>query len=55
MENTAAQNKNPLVRLIEKVYGELNMSWRNVILFAVGTAVLTAIFFDRPDFQGYVL
>ena len=51
MENTATKNKNPLVRLIEKVYGGLNMSWRNVILFAVGTAVVTAIFLIVPIFE----
>ena len=51
MENTATQNKNPLVRLIEKAYGGLDMSWRNVILFAVGTAVLTAFFMIVPIFK----
>ena len=51
MEDTATQNKNPLVRLIEKAYGGLDMSWRNVILFAVGTAVLTAIFMIVPIFK----
>ena len=31
-------------RLTDKLYGGLPMSWPAVILFAVGTAVLTAVF-----------
>lgn len=38
--------------LINKMYGGLNMSWRNVIFFAVGTAVLTAIIMIVPVFRG---
>ena len=38
--------------LISKLYGGLNMSWINVILFAVGTAVLTAIFLIVRVFRG---
>lgn len=38
--------------LINKIYGGLNMSWISVILFAVGTAVLTAIFLIVPVFKG---
>ncbi|MDO4415628.1 MAG: hypothetical protein Q4C20_11185 [Erysipelotrichaceae bacterium] len=37
--------------LLNKVYGSLDMSWRNVILFAVGTAVLTFIFLVVPIFK----
>ena len=38
--------------LIHTLYGGLNMSWLSVILFAVGTAVLTAIFLIVPVFKG---
>lgn len=38
-------------RLIDKLYGGLNMSWRTVILFALGTAVLTSIFLIVPIFK----
>lgn len=34
--------------LINKLYGGLNMSWKKVILFAVGTAVLTAMIMIVP-------
>ena len=39
-------------RFISKLYGGLRMSWINVILFAVGTAVLTAIVLIVPVFKG---
>ena len=38
-------------RIMNKLYGGLNMSWRNVILFAVCTAVLTAVFLCVPVFK----
>ena len=38
-------------RFIGKLFGGLSMSWLNVILFAVGTAVLTAIFLVVPIFE----
>lgn len=37
--------------LISKMYGGLDMSWKNVVLFAVGTAVLTAFFLIVPVFK----
>lgn len=37
--------------LIGKLYGGLDMSWKNVILLAVGSAVLTAIFLIVPIFK----
>ena len=43
--------KNPLRRLTDRLYGGLNMSWPAVILFAVGTAVLTAVFLIFPVFE----
>ncbi len=40
-----------LKRLADKLYGGLSMSWPAVILFAVATAVLTAVFLIVPIFQ----
>lgn len=37
--------------ILGRLYGGLNMSWRNVILFAVGAAVLTAILLIVPVFK----
>ena len=37
--------------IINKLYGGLNMSWLTVILFALGTAVLTSIFLIVPFFH----
>ena len=42
---------NILRRCTDKLYGGLNMSWPAVILFAVGTAVLTAVFMIVPIFR----
>lgn len=38
-------------RLTDRLYGGLPMSWPAVILFAVGTAVLTALFLIVPIFK----
>ncbi|MBQ2468232.1 MAG: hypothetical protein II503_00985, partial [Clostridia bacterium] len=43
--------RNILKRLTEKVYGGLDMNWLTVILFAVGTAILTAVFLVIPIFN----
>ena len=40
-----------LKRLTDKVYGGLNMSWLTVVLFAVATAVLTAVILIVPIFK----
>ena len=40
-----------LRRFTDKLYGGLNMSWMAVILFAVATAVLTAVFLIVPIFK----
>jgi hypothetical protein len=45
------KEKNVFTRLLERVYGGLNMSWLNVILYAVATAVVTAIFLIVPVFK----
>ncbi len=46
-ENKASKLK----RLTDKVYGGLNMSWLTVVLFAVATAVLTAVILIVPIFK----
>lgn len=38
-------------RLLDKLYGGLNMNWLAVVLLAVGTAVLTAVFLIVPVFK----
>ena len=43
--------KSVIRRLTDRLYGGLNMSWPAVILFAVGTAVLTAVFLIFPVFE----
>ena len=43
--------KHLLRRFTDKLYGGLNMSWLTVILFAVATAVLSAVFLLVPVFQ----
>ncbi|MCR5230832.1 MAG: hypothetical protein K6D03_11975 [Solobacterium sp.] len=39
-------------RLTDRLYGGINMSWPAVIIFAVSTAVLTAVFLIFPVFDG---
>lgn len=41
-----------LNRILNKLYGGLDMSWKNVILYAIATAVLTFIFLIFPVFKG---
>lgn len=43
--------KGIIKRLTEKLYGGLKMNWLTVILFAAGTAVLTAVFLIVPIFE----
>ena len=38
-------------RLTDKLFGELNMSWLTVILFAVAAAVVTTVFLAVPVFK----
>ena len=45
-------NRHALRRFTEKIYGGLHMSWPAVILFAVATAVLSAVFLLVPIFHG---
>ena len=48
MEN---EKKNILRRITDKLFGGLNMSWPAVIIFAVVTAAITAIFLILPIFK----
>ena len=48
MENSKTSS---LKRFTDKLYGGLDMNWLSVILFAVGTAVLTAVFLIVPVFE----
>ncbi|MBQ8974585.1 MAG: hypothetical protein IJ072_02540 [Oscillospiraceae bacterium] len=40
-----------LRRFTDKLYGGINLTWLGVILYAVGTAVLTAVFLVVPIFK----
>lgn len=42
---------NPIARALNKLYGGLNMSWLFIILYAVGTAALSALFLIIPIFR----
>ncbi len=46
------KNKQEKTRLVDKIYGGINMSWPKVILLAVLSAALTAVFLILPDFKG---
>ena len=48
MEKTG---KNILIRFTDKLFGGLRMTWPVVILFAVGTALLTSVFLLVPIFK----
>ena len=43
---------NKIKGLIDKIFGGLNMSWRNVILFAVNIAIITGLALIVPAFRG---
>ncbi len=45
------ENKNILQKTTDKLFGGLKMSWLTVILYAVGTALLTAIILMTPIFS----
>ncbi|MBO7659563.1 MAG: pilus assembly protein N-terminal domain-containing protein [Clostridia bacterium] len=46
------KNKQEKTRLVDKIYGGINMSWPKVILLAVLSAALTAVFLILPVFKG---
>lgn len=47
----ASENKSILRRWTDKLYGGLNMSWPVVIVYAIATAVVTAVFLIVPIFK----
>ena len=49
---TERKKQNRAKRMLEKLYGGINMSWPKLILFAVGTAVITFLFLVVPVFKG---
>ena len=51
IENETVKKTNALRRITDKLFGGINMSWIKVILFAVITAVVTAVFLILPGFD----
>ncbi|WP_028511403.1 hypothetical protein [Ruminococcus sp. NK3A76] len=45
------EEKSALRRFTDKLYGGIDLTWLKVILFAVGTAVITAVFLIVPIFK----
>jgi len=45
------EERSALRRFTDKLYGGINITWLGVILYAVGTAVLTTIFLVVPIFK----
>ena len=45
------EKKSALRRFTDKLYGGISLTWPAVILYAVGTAVLTTIFLVVPIFR----
>ena len=46
------EERSLLRRATDKLYGGINLTWLGVILYAVGTAVLTTVFLVVPIFKG---
>ena len=46
------KQKSALRRFTDKLYGGIRLTWPGVILYAVGTAILTTFFLVVPIFQG---
>ena len=46
------EEKSALRRFADGLYGGINLTWLGVILYAIGTAVLTTIFLVLPIFKG---
>ena len=46
------EERSLLRRATDKFYGGINLTWLGVILYAVGTAVLTTVFLVVPIFKG---
>jgi hypothetical protein len=46
------EKRSTLRRFTDKLYGGINLTWPGIILYAVGTAVLTTVFLVLPIFHG---
>ena len=46
------EEKSALRRFTDKLYGGINLTWLRLVLYAIGTAVLTTIFLVLPIFKG---
>ncbi len=46
------EKRSTLRRFTDKLYGGINLTWPGIILYAVGTAVLTTVFLVLPIFRG---
>ena len=46
------EKKSALRKITDKLYGGIDLTWPKLILYAVGTAVLTAVFLVVPVFKG---
>lgn len=46
------EKKSALRRFTDKLYGGINLTWLRLVLYAIGTAVLTTIFLVLPIFKG---
>ena len=46
------EKRSALRRFTDKLYGGINLTWPGIILYAVGTAVLTTVFLVLPIFHG---
>ena len=46
------EKRSTLRRFTDKLYGGINLTWPGIILYAVGSAVLTTVFLVLPIFHG---
>ena len=46
------EKRSALRKFTDKLYGGINLTWPGIILYAVGTAVLTTVFLVLPIFHG---
>ena len=51
-EGCVMEKKSAWKRFTDKLYGGINLTWPGVILYAIGTAVLTTVFLVFPIFKG---
>ncbi len=51
-ERRIMEKKSALRRITDKLYGGIDLTWPKLILYAAGTAVLTAVLLTVPVFKG---